>query len=180
MEKSITKSKSYVLAITGLMAALTFIGTYIIKIPTPGTGGYIHPGDAFVILSGIILGPYYGALAAGIGSTLSDLIGGYGLYIVPTFVIKALAALAVAFVYHYLVTKIRYSQVKCAISAIFSTIIVALGYFIFEYFVYGEGAIASIPGNIIQGISGLIISTILITAFKSFILYSKDVKTNNQ
>ena len=44
-----------------------------IRIPTPGTGGYIHPGDAIVILSGVILGPAYGFLAAGIGSCMSVL-----------------------------------------------------------------------------------------------------------
>ena len=35
------------------------------------------------------------------------------------------------------------------------------GYFLFEYVLYGIGAAASIPANIIQGVSGLIISLIL-------------------
>ena len=52
------------LVLTALFAALTCVATMIIRIPTPGTGGYIHPGDALVILSGIILGPLYGFLAA--------------------------------------------------------------------------------------------------------------------
>ena len=62
---------------TALFAALACVATMSIRIPTPGTGGYIHPGDAIVILAGIILGPVYGMLAGGIGSALSDLIGGY-------------------------------------------------------------------------------------------------------
>ena len=65
------------LVLTALFAALTCVATMIIRIPTPGTGGYIHPGDALVILSGIILGPLYGFLAAGLGSCLSDFLGGY-------------------------------------------------------------------------------------------------------
>ena len=64
------------LILSALMAALTCVGTMIIKVPTP-TMGYIHPGDGFVLLSGLLLGPLWGALAAGLGSALSDLIGGY-------------------------------------------------------------------------------------------------------
>ena len=59
-----------------LFAALTFAATMAVRIPTPGTSGYIHPGDALVILSGVILGPSSGFLAAGIGSALADLLGG--------------------------------------------------------------------------------------------------------
>ena len=50
---------------TALFAALACVATMSIRIPTPGTGGYIHPGDAIVILAGIILGPVYGMLAGG-------------------------------------------------------------------------------------------------------------------
>ncbi len=35
---------------TALFAALACVATMSIRIPTPGTGGYIHPGDAIVIL----------------------------------------------------------------------------------------------------------------------------------
>ena len=33
---------------TALFAALACVATMSIRIPTPGTGGYIHPGDAQV------------------------------------------------------------------------------------------------------------------------------------
>ena len=62
MNKSLKK-----LVMAALFAALSCVATYIIKIPTPGTGGYIHPGDAIVILSGVFLGPVYGLFAGGIG-----------------------------------------------------------------------------------------------------------------
>ena len=56
------------IVMTALFAALACAATMAIRIPTPGTGGYIHPGDALVVLSGILLGPIYGGLAAGLGS----------------------------------------------------------------------------------------------------------------
>jgi len=75
---------------TSLMISLVFISTYAIKVPVPFTNGYIHPGDSMVFLSGVLLGPIYGAIAAGIGSALSDLIAGYTFWIMPTLIIKAL------------------------------------------------------------------------------------------
>ena len=65
------------IVMTALFAALACVATMSIRIPTPGTGGYIHPGDAVVILAGIILGPAYGLLAGGVGSAMADLLGGY-------------------------------------------------------------------------------------------------------
>ena len=75
------------IAVTAMFAALTLLATSVLKIPTP-TMGYIHIGDAFVLLSGICLGPIYGGLAAGIGSALADLLGGYVAWVPGTFLIK--------------------------------------------------------------------------------------------
>ena len=49
------------LVYTALFTALCCVGTMVIQIPTPATHGYIHLGDAFVILSGVILGKKYGS-----------------------------------------------------------------------------------------------------------------------
>lgn len=149
------------LILAALFAALSCVATMSIRIPTPGTGGYIHPGDAIVILSGVILGPVWGFLAGGIGSALSDLIGGYFIYVPITFVIKGLVALAAGLLYQ----KVGKNQKSCYIAVILGgvadIILVAGGYFVCEFFIYGAGAAASIPANIIQGVGGLVISCIL-------------------
>lgn len=146
------------LILAALFAALSCVATMSIRIPTPGTGGYIHPGDAIVILSGVILGPVWGFFAGGIGSALSDLIGGYFVYVPITFVIKGLVA-------GHLYQKIGKTQksryVAVVLGGVADIILVAGGYFVCEYFIYGAGAAASIPANIIQGIGGLVISCIL-------------------
>ena len=149
------------LILAALFAALSCVATMSIRIPTPGTGGYIHPGDAIVFLSGVILGPVWGFLAGGIGSALSDLIGGYFVYVPITFVIKGLVALAAGLLYQKIgkTQKSRYAAV--VLGGIADIILVAGGYFVCEYFIYGAGAAASIPANIIQGIGGLVISCIL-------------------
>lgn len=147
---------------TALFAALACVATMSIRIPTPGTSGYIHPGDAVVILSGIILGPVWGMLAGGIGSALADLIGGYFIYVPITLVIKGLIALIAGVVYQKIgkTSKTRYTAV--ILGGVTDIILVAGGYFLCESFMYGAaGAAASIPANIIQGIGGLIIACVL-------------------
>ena len=54
------KSNLKKIVTAALLAAFACVATMSIRIPTPGTGGYIHPGDAIVILSGVILGPSCG------------------------------------------------------------------------------------------------------------------------
>ena len=146
---------------TALFAALACVATMSIRIPTPGTGGYIHPGDAIVILAGIILGPVHGMLAGGIGSALSDLIGGYFVYVPITLVIKGLVALVSGLIYQKMCRSGKKRYIAVILGGITDIVFVAGGYFICEFFLYGSGAAASIPANIIQGVGGLIISAVL-------------------
>ncbi|TAH65723.1 MAG: ECF transporter S component [Anaerolineaceae bacterium] len=139
-----------------LMAALTCFATYIIRVPSPT--GYIHPGDSFVILSGIILGPLYGALSAGIGSMLADILAAYPQYAVATLIIKALTALICSFIYRHL----RRKMYSVILAGLVGGIIVTLGYFSVEYFMYGfGGALSGVPLNGVQNIFGIILSTML-------------------
>lgn len=159
-----TSSKTLRLVTAALFAALTCVATMVIQIPTPVTSGYIHLGDGFVILSGIFLGPLYGALAAGIGSMLADLLTGYMAYAPITFVIKALAALAAGFIFQELSKKQKsFSLFPVLTGGIFAALIVAFGYFIAEAGVlgYGAAAAASIPHNLVQGAFGVVISAVL-------------------
>jgi len=149
------------LILAALFAALSCVATMSIRIPTPGTSGYIHPGDAIVILSGVILGPIWGFLAGGIGSALSDLIGGYFIYVPITFVIKGLVALAAGLLYQKVGKNQKSRYIAVILGGVADIILVAGGYFVCEFFIYGAGAAASIPANIIQGVGGLVISCIL-------------------
>lgn len=48
MNKSLKNTQK--LAFGGMMAALVFAATYLFKIPISITQGYIHLGDAFILL----------------------------------------------------------------------------------------------------------------------------------
>ncbi len=122
------------LILAALFAALSCVATMSIRIPTPGTNGYIHPGDAIVILSGVILGPVWGFLAGGIGSALSDLIGGYFMYVPVTFVIKGLIALVAGLIYEK-IGKTPEKPLHCSHPwRVADIILVAGGYFVCESF----------------------------------------------
>lgn len=151
------------LVTAALMAAMTCVVTMLLKIPIPNSGGgYIHPGDAFVLLSGIILGPLYGGLAAGIGSMIADLFAGYAQYMLATFIIKLLAAMIGAYSYRH----IRENSVILA--GIFGGIIVTSGYFICDRILLGSfaAAFAGVPFNLLQNVMGIVLASIILPLLK--------------
>ncbi len=154
--------KTKKLVLCALFAALACVATMVIRIPTP-TNGYINLGDCIVLLSGFLLGPVYGTAAGGIGSALADMIAGYGEYIVPTLIIKALMALCAAYI--YIAAKKRFLGVL--VGGIAAEIIMVAGYFVCEalFLGFGFGAVASIPGNVVQGIGGIIFSCVIMAVF---------------
>ena len=146
------------LVLSALMAALVYVATSVIQIPSP-VNGYVNLGDCFVLLSGWLLGPWYGAAAAGIGSMLVDLLSGYGHYVPGTLIIKGLDALAAALIFRAL----GRGKTAMLVSGIVGETIMALGYFAYASMILGKGlaAAASIPGNIVQGIAGIAIGLAL-------------------
>ena len=146
-----------------LLAALACVATMIIKIPTP-LGGYIHAGDAVVVLAGFLLGPVWGALAAGLGSGLADVISGYVLYAPGTFVIKAVVALLAGWIIGTKLIKNEFA--KALVAGIIGGIVMVGGYMLYEavFMGFGVGAAANIPMNCIQGAFGAVAGAALYIA----------------
>jgi len=159
------KTKTQKIVMTSLLAALCCVATMIIKIPSP-LKGYLNLGDCVVLLSGWLLSPLYGFLAAGVGSALADGFSGYVTYAPATFIIKGLMALVAFFGFKILRNRIGNLPSKI-ISGIVAEIVMVLGYFVFEGFLYGFiPSIANIPANAVQGVAGIFIGTFLIKIFE--------------
>lgn len=153
------------IVMAALLAALTCVATMIIKIPSP-LKGYLNLGDCVVLLAGWMLSPTYGFLAAGLGSALADMFSGYVTYVPATFVIKGLMALIAFYGFKLLHSKLGNISSRI-ISGIVAEVVMVAGYFIFEGFLYGFGpSLVNIPANVIQGIAGLIIGTLLVKVFE--------------
>ena len=93
------------IAMAGLLAALTCVGSMLrITVPVDLVGtSSIHLGNIFCALSGVLLGPGLGGLAAGLGSAIYDMTN--PLYISEcwlTFLMKGAYALAAGLVFRHL------------------------------------------------------------------------------
>lgn len=161
--------KSTKLVLTALFAALTCVATMIIKVPTLGTNGYVNIGDTIVLLSAWMIGGIYGALAAGIGSALADLLSGYGTYVPGTLAIKFLMALAAYFIFKAL-TKINVNKIVAyIISGVAAELIMIAGYFLYESTIlgYGLAAVPSIGSNAVQGVTCLVLGFVAVIVLEN-------------
>lgn len=166
-----TKTKKLVMA--ALMAALTCVATMMITIPSP-LKGYLNLGDCVVLLSGWLLPPAYGFLAAGLGSALADLFAGYVIYAPATFLIKGLMAM-VAYYGFRLLRKNLNTLPSRVVGGAAAEILMVLGYFLFEGFLYGFiPSAVNIPANSVQGIAGLVIGTALMKVLEQSKVIQKD------
>ncbi|WP_391118678.1 ECF transporter S component [Psychrobacillus sp. L3] len=158
---SYTKSRTFDLILAAMLIALVFVSTLVlnIRLPIAANGGLVHLGTAMLFIASIVFGPKKGALAGAIGMGIFDLVSGWTLWAPFTFVARGLQG--------YIVGKIAWSFGRKGNSTAFNllgTIIsipVMLGvYYICERVLYGSWIIplASIPGNIVQNVVGIIIA----------------------
>ena len=153
------------IVITALMAAMVCVATMVIKIPSP-LKGYLNIGDCIVLLCGWLLAPGYGFVAAGLGSALADVFSGYITYAPATFLIKGSMAF-IAFACFKLMNKRLGRLPSQIIGAVLAEIVMVLGYYVFEGFMYGFiPSAVNIPANAVQGTAGLILGIILVKVFE--------------
>ena len=98
------KNRKTVLMIcmVAMMAALVAVGSKVpdIQIPSPLGTNRFHLGNVMCALSGLLLGPWWGALASGLGSAIFDLFDPLRIMEAPiTFVTKGIYGLVAGAVY---------------------------------------------------------------------------------
>ncbi len=158
------------ISLAAMFAALCCVATLVIQIPSP-MNGYVNLGDCFVLLGAVYLGPVWGFLAGGVGSMFADIISGYAHYAPGTFLIKGLMALAFVLIYRTLGKKIP-DIASYLIAAVVGEVIMVTGYFGYASLILGKGlaAAASIPGNLMQGVFGVVSSLILVKVLSRVML----------
>ena len=70
MSESSEAKHLFNVGIIAAFATLSFIGTLLIRIPIPATGGYFNLGDTFVMAAALLYGPWVGALVGLIEATI--------------------------------------------------------------------------------------------------------------
>lgn len=73
-----------------MFAALSFVAIWLIRIPYPAPVGnpFIHFGNMVTILAALLIGGWQGGLSGSIGMGLFDIVGGYGIDSLKTFILK--------------------------------------------------------------------------------------------
>lgn len=155
----------------GIIAAfstLAFVGTIVIRIPIPATGGYFNLGDTFVMIAALLYGPLIGALVGLIGPALADAIG-FPQFILATASVKCLEGLAVGLIGG----KSRWDTLTRPVLALAVGIMILIGgYFVFEAFIYPllakkvpffgvtdpKAAMVEVIPNLLQGIISAVIA----------------------
>ncbi len=138
------------LALSGVMAALVAVATYLVQIPNPPTHGYINFGDIMIFVSAFTFGPIVGGAAGSIGSALSDLASPYAYFAPFTFVVKGLEGVLAGLISN------RRSPRRDILAVVIAGLEMVTGYFLVEFFPLQAGwaALTEVPGNILQILIG--------------------------
>lgn len=164
------------LALVAVMTSITFVLTYLVKVPTPGRG-YAHLGDTGVFFAAFAFGPWIAAASGGIGTLLSDWVGGYSQWAPFSLLIHGLQGLVAGWAWRRWQPLIRLAEARSAphadqeatgkrtwrllpgfvsglglvLSAVLGGLIVVGGYFGAGIPLTGIGAAAGdIPFNLVQ------------------------------
>ena len=154
------KSDSQVreLTITAMMAAIVFVGIYLIKIPVPN--GYTHLGDCFIFLGVLLLGTKKGSLAGAIGAAASDVLGGYMHWALPTFFIKYIMAFIMGMFVEKLMPNFKWNWILgAAVGGLMQCVLYTACDCVMFGWAYG---IAGIPSIVMQTTNGIIFLCVLV------------------
>ena len=175
-----TKITTRKLVFAALMAALTAVGSAIrITVPADLVGtSSIHLGNIFCALSGILLGPWLGGTAAGLGSAIYDMFN--PLYISEawiTFLMKGAYGLASGLVIRFGTT--QWGKGKATLAALAGALTYAVLYLAKSFFYGGMliggltadaawiSMLSKVPATIFNIVVALVFAPILASAIRS-------------
>jgi len=147
-----------VVAIFGVLTALTAAVTMTIAIPFPPTRGFFNLGDAMVFFSAFVFGWRAGLICGGIGSAAADVLLGYVFFSPITLISKGCEGLVSGAVS----AVIKKRSLALALGVVCGGACMVTGYFVGEWVLYGIGpALAEIPVNIVQVTVGGTVASVI-------------------
>ena len=162
-----TQMKQLVLVgVTAAFATLAFLGTTVIRIPIPASGGYFNLGDTFVMAAALLYGPLVGGLVGAIGPAMADALG-FPQFILATAVVKGIEGTLIG-----LLAGKRPRTMGAVFALGVGVAVLVGGYYLFEAFIYpllarhipffgvtdAAAALAEIVPNLLQGAISAVIA----------------------
>ena len=161
MERDLDR-KTKRLALAGQLCGATLLLT-LLSLPLPSGYGYVNLGDAGVFLCACLLPGGLGALAAGVGAALADLILGWAVYAPVTLLVKGLTALLTG------LTLRRAGKAALPLSLLWC-LLVPLGYFLYETILLtAPVAAVNVLPNALQAAIGAALGTLVGRHLKAII-----------
>lgn len=163
---------------TALFIAIIYVLTFTLKIPVSITGGYTHLGDCAIFLAVVLLGRKNGSIAAACGAALADLLGGYVVWVVPTFIIKGIMAFTMGTVVEKLLPN---KKVNWLVGACAGGLLQIIGYTAVKVPMIGlKPALLTVPGITLQTAVGIVAAGVLITVLSQTKALQMLKKAGNQ
>ena len=174
MNQSKNRKTVLMICMTAVMAALVAVGSKAeIQVPSILGTDRFHLGNVMCALSGLLLGPWWGALASGLGSAIFDLFDPIRIAEAPiTFVTKGVYGLVAGAVY-FNVFKGRSNYVAEAVSAAAAAVSYIAIYLVKVFFYNGLlvkglapdaawlAVLEKIPSSAFNGIVAVVFAPIL-------------------
>ena len=175
MNQSKDRKTLLILCMAAAMAALVALGSWIkIEIPSILGTSRFHLGNVMCALSGLLLGPWWGALAAGMGSALYDLLLDPTRFaeFPITFLTKSVYGLAAGAVF-FKVLKGKSNYVNEAIASAAAAVSYIAVYLVKCFFYNGLlikgltpggawlGVLEKVPSSLFNGVVAVIFAPIL-------------------
>lgn len=162
------------LCMAAVMAALVALGSKLeIQIPSILGSSRFHLGNVMCALSGLLLGPWWGGLAAGIGSAIFDLFDPLRIMEAPiTFLTKGLYSVVAGAVY-FKVFKGKSNYVSEAVASALAAVSYIAVYLVKCFFYNGLlvkgltpdgawlGVLEKVPSSVFNGVVAVIFAPIL-------------------
>lgn len=176
MNQSKNRKTVLMICMVAMMAALVAVGSNVpnIQVPSPLGTNRLHLGNVMCALSGLLLGPWWGGLASGLGSALYDLLlDPTRITDTPiTFVTKGLYGLVAGAVYFkaFKGKSSYWSELTASAAAAVTYIVVYLGksFFYNGLLLQGLSADAAwlavlgrVPSSLFNGIVAVIFAPVL-------------------
>jgi uncharacterized membrane protein len=122
--------RSWTVASTAVFTAFVATATSVFSVTIPATNGYFNVGEIMVYTSALLMGPYVGAFAGGVGSMISDLSLGYPYYAPGTLIIKGLEGFIVGYLGTRLfpsLSRVSWGVITLAVGLAFSSALAYVG-----------------------------------------------------
>ena len=148
-----------IVALYGILTALTAAVTYATFVPFSPTKGYFNLGDSMVFFSALTFGWRAGSVCGGVGSAAADILLGSGIYAPITLVAKGGEGLLAGLIGR---SKI-WTTWRVVAGIVVGGAFMILTYFLAELIVLDVGlgkALSEVPVNILQVVIGGIIGAL--------------------